>query len=186
MAPPVAIWLALGCQFVWYLGLGGVWAFVERIGAEAAINAQDIGNALALGMLVGLGGALVAAVTASRFGRLLPFALAMLGQVIAITLLRDLRGLPDLVFAICLYNGSWNFALPYLFATAAMTDTSGKLVVLMSTSQAVGLTLGATAAGISIGQFGMVAVTYQGTGSALAALGAFLILALMLHRARQR
>ena len=109
----------------------------------------------------------------------------MLGQVIAITLLRDLQSPPLLIFAICLYNGSWNFALPYLFATAAMSDSSGKRVVLMSTAQAVGLTLGAATAGMVIGQFGLVAVTYQGAGSALGALAAFLILAFMLHRAQQ-
>ena len=90
-------------------------------------------------MFVGLGGALMAAVIGNRFGRVLPFALAMLGQVIAITLLRDLQSPPLLIFAICLYNGSWNFALPYLFATAAMSDSSGKRVVLMSTAQALSL-----------------------------------------------
>ena len=185
VAPRAAIWLALGCQFFWYLGLGGVWAFVERIGAQAGISPQEVGNALALGMFVGLGGALMAAVIGNRFGRVLPFALAMLGQVIAITLLRDLQSPPLLIFAICLYNGSWNFALPYLFATAAMSDSSGKRVVLMSTAQAVGLTLGAATAGMVIGQFGLVAVTYQGAGSALGALAAFLILAFMLHRAQQ-
>ena len=41
-APPLVesrlpIWMALGCQATWYLGVGGIWAFVERMGADAGI-----------------------------------------------------------------------------------------------------------------------------------------------------
>jgi predicted MFS family arabinose efflux permease len=178
---PFAIWLALGCQAIWYLGIGGVWAFVERIGVDAGIDSAGIGNALALGMAVGLVGAFVAAAVADRFGRVGPFAIAMLGQVVAVWLLADLQELNSLVIAICLYNGTWNFALPYIFAMAALADTRGQLVVLMSTAQAVGLTFGVTLAGAMIGRFELVAVTYQGAVVAMAALGIFLALAVMLR-----
>lgn len=177
------IWFALGCQCIWYLGVGGVWAFVERIGVDAGIDAAGIGNALALGMAVGLLGAFVAAVVADRFGRVIPFAMAMLGQVLAVWVLADLDEFNGLIIAICLYNGAWNFALPYLFAMAALADARGQLVVLMSTAQAVGLTFGATLAGAVIGRYGLVAVAYQGAAAALAALGVFVVLAMMLRRA---
>jgi len=177
----LAIWLALGCQAVWYLGIGGVWAFVERIGVEAGIDAEGIGNALALGMAVGLAGALIAAAVADRFGRVVPFAVAMLGQVLAVWHLAGLEDLNGLIIAICLYNGTWNFALPYIFAMAALADSRGKLVVLMSTAQAVGLTIGASMAGAVIGRYSLMAVTYQGAAAALAALGVFAMLAAMLR-----
>ncbi len=181
---PIAIWLALGCQAVWYLGIGGVWAFVERIGADAGIDAEGIGYALALGMAVGLVGAFAAAAVADRFGRVLPFTVAMLGQVVAVWLLADLRDINGLIIAICLYNGTWNFALPYVFAMAALADTRGKLVVLMTTAQAVGLTFGVTLAGALIGRYELAAVTYQGAVAAMATLAMFAILATMLRSAK--
>ena len=174
---PQLIWFALGCQCVWFLGIGGVWAFVERIGTNAGISAGEIGDALALGMAVGLLGAFFAAALADRFGRVMPFAVAMLGQVLAVWWLVGLEDLSGLVIAICLYNGTWNFALPYLFAMAAIADSRGQLVVLMSTAQAVGLTFGATLAGAVIGRWGLLAVLWQGAGAALAALLIFVMLA---------
>lgn len=170
------IWFALGCQCVWYLGIGGVWAFVERIGIDAGIDAAGIGNALAIGMAVGLLGAFVAAVVADRFGRVLPFVAAMIGQLIAVWVLAGIQELNGLIIAICLYNGTWNFALPYLFSMAALADNRGQLVVLMSTAQAIGLTLGASLAGGIIGRYGLFAVTWQGGIAAVAALVIFMIL----------
>jgi predicted MFS family arabinose efflux permease len=171
------IWLVLACQCAWYLGIGGVWAFVERIAVGAGIDAEGIGNALAIGMAVGLLGAFVAAIVADRFGRIIPFAVAMLGQVVAVWLLSGLEDLNGLIIAICLYNGTWNFALPYIFSMAALADTGGRLVVLMSTAQAVGLTFGATLGGAVIGRYGLLAVTWQGGAAAIAALLIFVLLA---------
>lgn len=174
--PSWPIWFALACQCVWYLGLGGVWAFMERIGVNAGVDAAGIGNALAIGMAVGLLGAFMAAAVADRFGRVVPFVVAMLGQVVAVWSLSGLEEFNGLVIAICLYNGTWNFALPYLFSMAALADTRGQLVVLMSTAQAVGLTFGAMLAGAIIGRFGLLAVTWQGGVAAIAALFIFVML----------
>ena len=174
----------MGCQCVWYLGLGGVWAFVERIGVDAGIDAEGIGNALAIGMAFGLLGAFVAAAVADRFGRVMPFVVAMAGQVVAVWLFAELENVNGLVIAICLYNGTWNFALPYLFAMAALADTRGQLVVLMSTAQAIGLTFGATMAGAIIGQWGLRAVAWQGGIAAISALLIFVMLGQQLRGAR--
>ena len=181
---PFGIWLALGCQAAWYLGVGGVWAFVERMGAEAGIDAVSIGNALALGMALGLSGAFLAAAVADRWGRVLPFAVAMLGQVFAVWFLVDLEELSSLIIAICLYNSTWNFALPYIFSLAALADTRGGLVVLMSTAQALGLTFGATLAGSVAARYGLPAVAYQGAAAAMLGLLIYVALASMLRGVR--
>jgi len=178
------IWFALACQCVWYLGLGGVWAFMERMGADAGIDADSIGKALAIGMAVGLLGAFFAAAVADRFGRVIPFILAMLGQVVAVWMLAGFEDLNGLVIAISIYNGTWNFALPYLFSMAALADTRGQLVVLMSTAQAVGLTFGTTLAGVVIGRWGLAAVTWQGGATAIAALLIFIVLGQVLSGVR--
>lgn len=174
------VWFALACQCVWYMGLGGVWAFVERLATDAHIAAEGIGQALAVGLAVGLIGAFAAALLADRYGRVIPFTVAMLGQVAAIILLADLESLNTLIIAICIYNAAWNFALPYLFAVAAVADIGGRLVVLMTTAQTLGLTFGAMIAGAMIGRYGLEAVLYQGGVLAIAALAIYVGLALRL------
>ena len=131
-------------------------------------------------MAVGLVGALLAALLADRFGRIIPFTIAMLGQVTAVFLLVDLTSVNSLIIAICVYNASWNFALPYLFAVAAVADTGGRLVVLMTTAQSLGLTIGAMVAGTMIGRYGLEAILYQGGILAIAALAIYIWLALRL------
>jgi len=174
------VWLAVACQCVWYMGLGGVWAFVERLATDANIAAEGIGQALAIGLAVGLIGAFAAALLADRFGRIIPFTIAMLGQVAAVVLLVDLESISTLIIAICVYNTTWNFALPYLFAVAAVADTGGRLVVLMTTAQALGLTIGAMIAGTIVGRYGLEAMLYQGGILAIAALAIYIGLALRL------
>ena len=178
----IAVWLALTCQCVWYLGLGGIWAFVERMGVAAGIGAESIGQALAVGLGLGILGAIAAALVSDRFGRAIPFTIAMLGQIFAIYLLSDLRGFSSLAIAIIVYNVTWNFALPYILAVAALADTGGRLVVLIATAQAAGITFGAMLGGAVIERFGLHAVLYQGAALALAALVIYLVLARQLEK----
>jgi predicted MFS family arabinose efflux permease len=183
---PISIWLALACQGVWYLGLGGVWAFVERIGVDAGLAGEDIGYALALGMTVGLLGAFASGAVADRLGRTGPFAVAMIGQVVSAVLLFSVDSTAGLVLAVCLYNGSWNFALPYIFSLASLADSGGRLIVLMSTAQAAGLTFGAMAAGAVVGGLGVGVVPWMGVLGALAALGMFVAAAASLTGGKRR
>jgi len=175
------VWLAVACQCIWYVGLGGFWAFIERLATNAGIAAGGIGQALAIGLAIGLAGAIAAAAVADKFGRILPFTIAMFGQIAALTLLIDLNSLTWLIVAICVYNTAWNFALPYIFAIAAVADTSGRLVVLMSTAQAVGLTIGAVVAGAMVSRYGLSAILIQAAALALASLAIYWVITRYLH-----
>ena len=155
-------WLTLGSQWLLYLGIGGIWAFVERLGVDAGIENAAIGKALATGMAIGLAGAFIAAAVADRFGRILPFTIAMALQIFAIWYLADISGYDRYVLAVTIFNIGWNLALPYLFGIAAIADSRGRIVVLMPTAQATGLVAGSIIAGLVIGQFGLGAVLYQG------------------------
>jgi predicted MFS family arabinose efflux permease len=176
-AAPAAIWLALCCQFVWFLGLGGLWAFLERIGDGAGLGPEAVGGAIASGMAVGLLGAFAAALLADRFGRTGPFTAALTLQLLAMLLLGDVGGLTAFVVAVALYNGTWNFALPYLFSLAAAVDRLGTRVVLLATAQTVGLTFGASLAGLLVEWRGLGAAVAQGLAAPVLALGLFVVAA---------
>jgi len=166
----VPAWLALGCQWVWYVGTGGVWAFIERLGVDAGIEHAAVGRALAVGMALGLAGAFGAAAIGDRFGRILPLTIALLGQAASIWLIAGVGVPNDYLVAVTLFNICWNLALPFVLGTAATADTSGRLIVLLPMAQTTALVIGSVTAGIVIGRFGLGAVLYQGAISIFLAL----------------
>jgi len=171
------VWIGLGIHLLWYVGVGAVWAFVERLGVEAGLAHTAIGQALAIAMAVGLAGAFAATIAGHRYGRIVPFAVAMMGQVFA---LRLLAGQPDYaayVGAVCVYNLTWNLALPYLLGLIAKADTTGRFSVLIPTAQAAGVSLGPVVAGLAVGGIGLQVVLYLGSATALLALAIYIPLA---------
>ena len=179
--PSIAIWLTIGCMSIWYLGVGGVWAFVERMGVEAGLNTVSVGHGLALGMAGSLLGSFLAGAIADRIGWIVPFTIGMVGQLLALWYLGQLYQLNDLIIAVFLFNGTWNFCIPYIFGLASKADRDGRFIVLLTTAQASGLTIGATIAGTIAGDFGLAAVTYIGAIASLTALVIFIIAARILH-----
>lgn len=138
----------LACLIVFSVGLGGVWAFMERIGNSAGFSMVDIGNALAVSGLVGGLGALVAAVLGIRLGRLLPVVFALILQVITCFILATRSDWYSYLLAIALFNFCWNLTLPYLMGAIAAADVSGRFMVLIPAAQTGGYALGPMLVGL--------------------------------------
>jgi predicted MFS family arabinose efflux permease len=162
-ATPVApVLLALGVQVLWYTGVGGVWAFIERIGTSSGIGLAPIGSALAIGMGLGAAGALLASAVSDRWGRLPMFSVAMFAQVIALYVLTTHLAWSAFLLAAILFNVSWNFALPFLMGAIAARDPSGRFTVLIVAAQGLGVAVGPVIAGFLISGTGLAAVSYFG------------------------
>ena len=174
-APVFPVLLALGVQVVWYAGVGGVWAFIERIGTASGIALAPIGSALAIGMGLGAAGALLASAVSERWGRLPMFTLAMLVQVVALYALSTQLVWSTFLVAAILFNVSWNFALPFLLGAIAARDPSGRFTVLIVAAQGLGVAVGPIIAGILISGAGLVAVSYFGIAACALSAGAFYI-----------
>ena len=137
----------LGSLLLFSIGLGGVWAFLERIGNSAGFSMVDIGNALALAGLMGGAGALVAAIVSLRFGRLLPLVISIGGQLGVCLLFASRNDWLSYLIAIALFNFFWNLALPYLMGAIASADKTGRFMVLIPAAQAGGYAIGPVLAG---------------------------------------
>ena len=174
-APVFPVLLALGVQVAWYAGVGGVWAFIERIGTASGIALAPIGSALAIGMGLGAAGALLASAVSDRWGRLPMFTLAMLVQVIALFALSTQPAWSTFLVAAILFNVSWNFALPFLLGAIAARDPSGRFTVLIVAAQGLGVAVGPIIAGILISGTGLVAVSYFGIAACALSAGLFYI-----------
>ena len=138
----------LASLIVFSVGLGGVWAFMERIGNSAGFSMVDIGNALAVSGLVGGLGALVAAVLGTRMGRLLPVVFALILQVVTCFILATRSDWYSYLLAIALFNFCWNLTLPYLMGAIAAADPSGRFMVLIPAAQTGGYALGPMLVGL--------------------------------------
>ena len=162
----------LASLIVFSVGLGGVWAFMERIGNSAGFSMVDIGNALAVSGLVGGLGALVAAVLGTRLGRLLPIAFALTLQLVTCFILATRSDWYSYLLAIALFNFCWNLTLPYMMGAIAAADVSGRFMVLIPAAQTGGYALGPTLVGLI-----MVGEGYQ--TAAWISMGAFFACLLM-------
>lgn len=182
-APPPAVALGLLAQFAWYVGVGAVWAFVERMAAAAGIAPGPIGEALALGMGLGLAGALAAAALGGGRDRSLLFAVAMVLQAAALMMLDRPFGWWAFAVAITMFNVTWNFALPFLVGAIASADRSGRYTVLVVAAQGLGVAFGPVAGGHLATVGGLSAVVYLAVGCCV--LGAAL-LALALRKGSDR
>ncbi len=156
------VFLALGVLLVWSLGVGAVWAFIERIGSLAHIELAAVGTALAIGASVGLCGALLAVVAGKFWGRLPLFTLAMAGQITALLMLAKAVNWISFTLAVTLLSLSWNFALPFLLGTIAAYDKARRFIVLVIAAQGLGVAIGPLIAGHLSDRMGLAAVSYFG------------------------
>jgi len=138
----------LAALIVFSLGLGGVWAFLERIGDGNGFSMVEMGNALAVSGLFGGAGAIVAAVMGARVHRILPLVVAIGMQMLSCFLLASRSDWPTYMAAIALFNFGWNLALPYLMGAIAATDASGRFMVLIPAAQTGGYAVGPVVVGL--------------------------------------
>jgi len=145
---------ALLAALLYHVGLGALWAFIERIGVGAGFAAGEIGATLGIAVLFGLAGATLASIVDVRWGRLWPIALAVIGQCLALLLLVEPVTATGFAIAACAFQFLWLLSVPYQLGIIAQADTGGRLFVLSLAFQAGGVALGPVIAGWLLGPEG--------------------------------
>ena len=139
--------VALGVLLIWCIGLGGIYAFEERIGVAAGLEKTTVGSALAVAIAVGFLGALAASAVADRWGRIPPVSVALVAQIAAIWLLQGELSWTSFVLIASVFHFFWNFTGPYLMGLVATSDLTGRIAVLMPAAQTGGFAVGTAVAG---------------------------------------
>jgi predicted MFS family arabinose efflux permease len=172
--------MALLACFIFNLGVMAVWAYLERMGNAAGLEASFIGSTLAISLLAALAGALLAAAMEDRFGRVLPLVITLLAQAIALWLLGgDLSGNAFIV-GVMLFSFAWNFPVAYQLAITVSVDVSGRLVVLFLAAIKLGYAVApAIAAQLIVLGGGFAPVMVLGAAGFAASALIFISLALM-------
>ncbi len=130
--------MALLACFIFNLGIMAVWAYLERMGNAAGLEASFIGTTLALSLVGALFGALLAAMIENRFGRVMPFVVTVMVQVVALLLLSGELSRNAFQVGVMLFAFGWNFPVAYQLAITVSIDVSGRLVVLFLSAVKLG------------------------------------------------
>lgn len=179
-APALA---ALATLLTWCIGLGGIYAFEERIGVAAGLEPTSVGSGLALAVAVGFLGAIAASWVADRWGRVLPVAAALAIQVGAILMLQGEMTWVRFALTASVFHFFWNFTGPYLMGTVAGNDATGRIAVLMPAAQTGGFAVGTGMAGSLMAADSLAAANLVGAAGCAIALVMFVPIALRMRAA---
>ena len=163
-----------------YVGLSGVWAFLERMGVTAQLDAGFISRTLSLASLAGIAGAASASFLSARRGRLLPAGAGFALILLALMLLLNRVTAEAYLLAACLFKYAWTFILPYLLASITAIDASGRVILVTNIMIGGGLAIGPAIAATLIGAGSYQPVVWLGLGFMCACL--LLFLPLLLRR----
>ncbi len=145
--------LGLLAMFVFFLGLTGLWAFIDRIAQAGGLSAEAAGSAISVALLLGGLTGLIPALMGqwpSRFIMLLSGSLLL--AVSMVLLMRPMTAL-SVTFALVLLNSGWNFTVAYGSAMVAESDGSGFLLPMLPATISVAAML-APAIGGRLLEFG--------------------------------
>lgn len=168
--------------FLYFLAQGAVWSYFGEIGAASGIRADFIGRALAISSMAGIGGALLAVLISTRFGRASPLVLSAAVSAASFLLLEGhVSGVAFFISGM-LFNAAWNFSMPFLSGLCADADARCRIVCAMGCIQTVGTGLGPAAAALLLGRGGFSSILWM----SIAVLAVSVIVVLTGLRAHQR
>jgi predicted MFS family arabinose efflux permease len=140
----------LASLFLVSAAAGAFWTFAEKLGEQAGLAHAEADPILAIGPVLGIFGAAIAAWLAMRFRRqrLLGCAMVVFLTVLAFAAAR----LTPITFAIAAIGvfSLWAFLTPFQFGAIANEDPRGRALVLALAAQSMGVVIGPLASGLVI------------------------------------
>ena len=180
MAVPLVALLVL---LIWCMGLGAVWAYVGAIGVAGGLESTSTGDALAVSSAAAILGALTASAMADRFGRLAPVTIALVVQMVMISLLTGDMSFLRFAATAAIFQIFWNLTGPYIMATIASSDASGRAPVLIPAAMTGGFFLGPALATMWVTEENLFPANVVGIAGCLIALVIFVPLVMHINKA---
>ena len=146
---------------LYFLAQGAVWSYLGEIGAASGVRADFIGRALAISSMAGIGGALLAVLISTRFGRASPLIASAAVSAASFLLLEGHVSGWTFFTSGVLFNAAWNFSMPFLSGLCADADGRGRIVCAMGCIQTVGTGVGPAAAALLLGRGGFSSILWM-------------------------
>jgi len=160
--PWVAGTLSLSLSLFFWIGVGAVWAFVERIGVAAGISKLLIGSVVTLGPIASIVGALTASLLHTRLGRGPLLAASVALAMISVALVAWGGSTYTYMAGFLIFSYIWPLFLAYLGGAMAVVDPLGRVVSMSVASQTVGMAIGPAIGGIVASHFGYASISILG------------------------
>lgn len=136
------VFLGLGGLLIFWVGMCGIWAFLERIGNASGLSPQAIGTVLAVSYGAVILVALLAAWLGDRLGRAAPIFIGMITMLAGIVFMDRTLTFTLYMIASVLFQSGWIFCYPYMMAVINRSDRTGRLVPLIAAAQGLGASVG--------------------------------------------
>ena len=170
------IWLGLIGGTLYYISIFGFWAFVERIGSNAGLDADTINYALSTSLVAAIVGGFVAALAGVRFGRTMPLVIVLIGQLLALLVLKADFSVKVFFIATSAYQFLYIIATCYLLGVIAVMDHKGKYVVMMNGFLGIGAAMGPSLAAAMITDEGYYGINIMAMTGIVLCIGIFLFI----------
>ncbi|KAB1080295.1 hypothetical protein F6X53_06230 [Methylobacterium soli] len=130
------------------LAINMIWVFLERVGLSNGLQAGDLGNAFALGLLAGTAGSAIPFVVGDSGNRARMIAITTAGLVAGIALAWWATDYWTFVAAVAILASVWNMGLAYYMAMTAENDPTGRytraIYIAVVAAQAAGPAIAAS------------------------------------------
>lgn len=153
----LAVILSLFGLLLFFGGIAGIWAFLERFASDSDLDPILAGQLLAIGVLSSAVGPFVPAVLGDRFGRVLPLAVATAVLLVSLGLMSLPVTVTKYVVVLILLPTAWYAGMAYQMGIIAEADVTGEFSVLMAAALGVGATLGPGMLGLIKSSLGLTA-----------------------------
>lgn len=134
--------LGLAVMLLLFCGVGTIWPLTPLIGTSYGISGSSIAAALSAAGIGGLVAALFASWLGLRFGRVAPILTGGAGMILTVFLLLNPLGPAFFTAEVILFMVFWIFSVPFYMAAFAEMDVSGRLAVLSTAMQSLGMSAG--------------------------------------------
>ena len=170
----IQVFVGLCALLIFWIGMGGVWAFLERIGNASGLSAQSIGIVLAVSYGAVIAVAALAAWLGDRAGRGIPIFIGIVGMWMGIMCMNQQLTSVTYMMASLLFQCGWIFSYPYMMAVINKGDVTGRFVPLIAAAQGLGAAVGSGLGGSIISaQAGYFALYMMGFAALLVSLVLF-------------
>lgn len=154
---PKALLCLMAC-LVFFISIGAVWAYLERLGTLSGFAAVQLSQVLAGGVAISILGSITAVWQGSRYGDLLPLGGAGAGMLAAVVMLQVPMSMMQFFVAFAIFNFFWNYSLSYQYAAVARIDSSGRYVAATPAFHSIGGAVGPLIAAVFVTSEQLIAV----------------------------
>jgi predicted MFS family arabinose efflux permease len=145
-ASRVATALVVPAVFLYFVGVNGVWIYLDRLGVQLGLSFVAVGDILAFSSIFAVLGAICAAATGERVSVPVNCALGLFATICSLVWSLYVHGEQDYRIFICTFAFAWSYSWPYLLAVPAKIDPGGRLALKANGAIWAGLAAGPVAA----------------------------------------